>query len=238
MTEGAVRSGATGDRDVAAVVVAGGSARRFGGVVPKQFLELAGRPVWRRSVDAFLAHPQVREVVLVHPEGWEAGGVPDGLRLVIGGDSRFASMARGVQAARSSTYVAVHDAARPLVTNVELNAVFAAARDVGAAVLARPVTGTTRYARAGRLAETVDRTSLHEMQTPQVARRDWLTDAIRRVTDVAAMTDEAAVLQAAGYPVAVAEGSLRNLKITTPDDFAIAAALLSASTADVRRDGD
>ena len=226
----------------AAVIVAGGRGRRFGGGTPKQCLDLAGRPVWRRSVDCFLGRPDVSQVVLVRPHGETFGDDVEGLDCVTGGDSRVASVFAGVDAVTDAPFAAVHDAARPLVKADEIDRLFAAAAEHGAAVPGHPVASTLRRALRGEARETVDRERLFEMQTPQVARVDWLREAAAffRIFDdpegdvSGVFTDEGELLMRYGTPVHVVTTSAENFKITTPEDLDLARAVWAARHPDGR----
>jgi 2-C-methyl-D-erythritol 4-phosphate cytidylyltransferase len=125
-------------------------------------------------------------------------------------------------------FVAIHDAARPCLANEWIDAVFAAAQQSGAAILATPVVSTLKRVGANRvIQETVDRQNLWEAQTPQVFRRDLLLQAYAQ-TGISAATDDAELVQRLGHPVAIVPGSPINLKITTRDDLRFAAYALKA----------
>ena len=215
------------------VIVAAGSGLRFGDT-GKALVPLAGRPLLDWSLSLFAELPETREIVVVagkHTlEGCEA--LCSELRttrasIVLGGETRADSMRAGLAALGADvTHVAVHDAARPLVTAALVQRVIAAAVAAGAAVPAVPVSDTLHAASPdGTIASTPDRTDLRAAQTPQVARRDWLEVASRlSVTS----TDEGGLLDAAGYPVALVDGEPGNLKITWPEDLVLAEALLAA----------
>ena len=212
-----------------AVVLAGGSGTRFGGDTPKQFLSLEGRLIWRRSCDLFLHHGRIAHTVLVLPAGRTEGVSVSGLLTAAGGKTRTRSAENGVRALPEDvTHVAVHDAARPLADAALLDALIDAAAEHGAAVPVCPVASTVRYVREGRLSKAVERDGLHEMQTPQVARRDWLLEAM---AGDAEDTDEAGLLMAAGRSVAAVPAPRRNFKVTTPEDLRTAAALLRGGEA-------
>ena len=223
------------DPTVAVVLPAAGRGARLGGPVRKAHAELCGVPLWRRSLDAFLPLACVKRVVLVVAAGEverfaaENRGAIDGdrVRVVGGGAERADSVANGVAAAGDADLIAVHDAARPLVERAEIEAVFAAAAEHGAALLAAPIASTVKRVRDGFVAETVPRADLWAAQTPQVARADLMRRAYAERGDEPA-TDEAALLERLGVPVRVVPGSARNFKITTPADFALAEALLGA----------
>jgi 2-C-methyl-D-erythritol 4-phosphate cytidylyltransferase len=218
-----------------AVIVAAGSGVRYGDA-DKVLADLAGRPVIEYSLRLFALVPGMQQIVLVAAEHTRARclALVDSLGLdqtVVrtGGATRRDSVAAGLAAlTRAIGLVAVHDAARPLATLDLVERVVQAARDRGAAAPALPVSDTIHIARDAVLDGTVDRTHLRAAQTPQVARRDWLEQALARA---GAVTDEAGALHAAGFPVTLVEGEAGNLKITWPRDLVIAEALLAAREA-------
>jgi len=239
-----------------ALIVAGGSGRRMGGAVPKQFLELAGKPVLLHTLAAFLQYqnpmgPFAKIFVALPPDHirpWQqnlrhafigelADRAAQTLQLVSGGASRTLSVWNGLQAAehfaaqnedKEPTLIAIHDGVRPFVTNQMLDDSLRAARIHGAAVCCVPVKSTMRR-RVGRGSETVDRTQYYHVQTPQTFRLDWLTAAYRAqgLQPGAVFTDDAAVAEAAGHAVHLVEGAYDNLKITTPDDLWVAERILA-----------
>jgi 2-C-methyl-D-erythritol 4-phosphate cytidylyltransferase len=150
---------------------------------------------------------------------------------VAGGSERWESVGNALaEMASEAEYVAVHDAVRPCVTTDLIDSVFASARTHGAALLACRLTETVkRVDDRFRVGETVDRQGLWLAQTPQAFRRDWLTDAYARRADFGReITDDAQLVEAAGHPVHVVEGSPTNIKITTKDDLALTAAILTS----------
>ncbi|HEX5165970.1 MAG TPA: 2-C-methyl-D-erythritol 4-phosphate cytidylyltransferase [Thermomicrobiales bacterium] len=215
------------------VIVAAGSGVRFGDA-GKALASLAGRPLLSWSLALFDSLPETHEIVVVagsHTlDSCTALLTTASLAhvtVVEGGATRTASMLAGLAALSDQvSHVAVHDAARPLVTVALAQRVIAAAVATGAAVPVIPVRDTLHVVSAeGRIAATPDRATLRAAQTPQVARRDWLLAAGR---SAAGSTDEGGMLHAAGYPVALVEGDPDNLKITWPQDLALAEALLAA----------
>ena len=211
-----------------AIVVAAGTSTRFGGVVPKQFLDLAGRSVAARAVAALASCAGVDGVVLVAPPH-EIGGnrhralseLPGVVAVVPGGATRMASSLAGVEAAGDAEFVLVHDAARPFLAPALVAAVLEAAKRHGAAAPAVPARDTIkRDDGSGFVAETLDRSALRMAQTPQGARRDWMLEALRlAVAGGVEVTDEAQALERAGRRVALVAGDPRNMKITTPADW-------------------
>jgi 2-C-methyl-D-erythritol 4-phosphate cytidylyltransferase len=207
---------------VVGIVPAGGSGERLGAERPKAFVVLAGKTLLERSLEAL--GPACDRVVVAVPPGYEDG--PD---RVPGGRSRSASVRNALAAAPEAEVVVVHDAARPLVTRelVE-HCVGALEPGLDAAIAAAPVTDTVKEASPdGRVLRTLDRAALWAIQTPQAFR----ADVLRRALDVdeetlAAATDDASLVEAAGGAVRVVEAPPENLKITRPADLELAEALL------------
>jgi 2-C-methyl-D-erythritol 4-phosphate cytidylyltransferase len=219
----------------AVILPAAGKSSRFGDARRKKpFMELRGRPVWVRAVEVFLNRDDVvQTLVVLNPddvegfkEKFRANLAFLNLELVHGGAERADSVQNALARVRSDVdFVAIHDAARPLIARPWIDKVFAAAQQCGAAILALPVTSTLKRVDGARhIADTVSREGLWAAQTPQVARRDWLLEAFAKRNGFPA-TDEAQLLERAGKPVAVVEGSPLNLKITTQEDFRMAEAL-------------
>ena len=194
--------------------------------------ELAGVPVLRRALEAFLAAESIAEVVVVCPEErWEllGGNFSKPVKRVDGGENRQDSVVAGLAAlSLESNFVAVHDGARPLVLPEDIDRCVAVAEQNSAAALARRVTETLKRSDALDFStEGVSRELLWFMETPQVFEIPVLVDAY---ADVAAkgltVTDEVSVMEAAGVRVKFVESTRPNLKITTPADLALAEALL------------
>ena len=207
------------------IVVAGGSGTRFGG--PKQFLSLGGRRVVDRAVEA--ARAASDGVVLVVPAGAPVEPDPAGAApvdaVVAGGSTRSASVRAGLAVVPADAdVVVVHDAARPLA-HVSLfeRAVAAVAAGADAAVCAVPVTDTIKRVSGTSVVETLDRSALVAVQTPQAFRAEALRRAHGGEPDA---TDDAGLVEAAGGRVVVVDGDRRNVKITDPADLAVAEALL------------
>jgi len=225
---------------VDAVIVAAGSSARMAGV-DKLRATMLGRPVLAWTVDAIASASCVRRVVLVTApsdvaalarEDWVRDS---GAQVVAGGARRQESVAAGV-AATDAPVVLVHDGARPLVTPGLVDAVASAAVATGAAIPIMPVAETLKRSAGGLVGETVDRSGLAAAQTPQAARRALLERAwsLFPPTGPREFTDEAALLEAAGIPVASVPGDAANLKVTVPEDLPRAAAILAARLAAAR----
>lgn len=218
----------------AAVIVAGGSSSRMGGV-DKQFARLRGVPVLALSALSYERARSVDEIVIVTRAGMEnaveelcrAHGVTKLKCAVAGGETRQASVLCGLSAVSGDiTLAAVHDGARPLVETAHIEGVIHAARQYGAAVLAAPARDTVKLADDGFVASTPDRERVFLAQTPQAFYLPWYLEAVK-VGGAASFTDDSALLENAGFPVKIVPGDSRNIKLTTPEDFLIAEALFT-----------
>ncbi|MBA7670438.1 2-C-methyl-D-erythritol 4-phosphate cytidylyltransferase [subsurface metagenome] len=213
---------------VAAIIVAAGESRRMGGV-DKAFALLGGKPVLSRAVDAFQRCGSVQQVVLVVNEqnlercrqlvaesGWSkvTGVCP-------GGERRQDSVAAGLSHLSHCDWVIIHDGARPLVTVDLIEHGLEAARETGAAVAAVPVTDTIKVAGDDRIVhQTPPRRNLWAVQTPQVFRFGIIAEAYRQAKGE--VTDDASLVEQLGYKVKLYMGSYANIKVTAPDDLALA----------------
>ncbi|MBF5096144.1 bifunctional 2-C-methyl-D-erythritol 4-phosphate cytidylyltransferase/2-C-methyl-D-erythritol 2,4-cyclodiphosphate synthase [Azospirillum sp. INR13] len=224
-----------------ALIVAGGSGQRFGAERPKQYLDLAGKPVLRRTVEAFLGHPQVGGVRVVIDPAWRdaydaavAGlGLPD---PVAGGPSRQESVRNGLEALAADgppDLVLIHDAARPLIDAATIGAVIAALDDQPGAIAAVPVADTLKRGNDGTIGATVDREGLWRAQTPQGFRFPAILQAHRAAAGLS-LTDDAAVAERAGLAVALVPSKEDNFKVTTPDDLTRATRAIMSSLWDIR----
>ena len=215
------------------LIVAGGRGTRMGGPQPKQFLELAGRPVLMHTLEAFDRWDASARLIVVLPEDqidtWkrlcEAHVFGRIHRVVAGGETRFHSVRNGLGAVASNGLIAVHDGVRPLVAPSVIAACFAAAADGGAAVPVVPVVESVREVDADGGSRPVDRTRLRVVQTPQVFRADVLRAAYCLPYDPR-FTDDASVVEASGVAVRLVPGNRENIKLTTPMDLALAEVLM------------
>jgi 2-C-methyl-D-erythritol 4-phosphate cytidylyltransferase len=224
-----------------AVIAAAGSGERLGAGGPKAFVELGGRALLEWSVDAFERAESVGPIIVTVPAGHE-GSVREGTVAVAGGATRSESVAAGLEQVETEV-VAVHDAARPLVTAElidELVTKLLGRPDAAAVIAAAPLTDTVKRAREPRpakgefprggptVAQTVSRDHLWAAQTPQVFRTEVLREALS--TDpqrIATATDDAMLVEKAGGKVLLHPSSPENLKVTTPLDLRIAELLTS-----------
>lgn len=217
------------------VLPAAGSGSRFGGPTAKQLLSLAGIPVLRRSLDAFAG--LVSEAIIptsaaIRDEVAAAlAGAPIPLRIIAGGATRQASVHAGLLASDAACdVVLVHDAVRPLVPRQCIADCLRALETNVAALVAIPCPDTVKRADSARsVAETVPRDDLWLAQTPQGFRRaEGLAAFARAAAEGWTCSDDAQVMERAGHRVALVTGDRCNLKLTTPDDWAMAEALIRA----------
>ncbi|MEC7237236.1 MAG: 2-C-methyl-D-erythritol 4-phosphate cytidylyltransferase [Pseudomonadota bacterium] len=218
-----------------AIIVAAGGGARMGGGLEKQFRDFGGRPVLAYSVDAFLRHTATRRVVVVVAEGrrraaQEALGQlagDDRVEITTGGDRRQDSVRAGLAAADSEAgLVAIHDAARPLLSQQMISTlVHAMTDDVQAALPVLPVVDTLKTLAGTRVESTTSRTNLGRAQTPQIFRRDHLLALYGAHDPAAEITDDIQLVETDGGQVAAVPGDERLWKLTTPRDFDILAAL-------------
>jgi 2-C-methyl-D-erythritol 4-phosphate cytidylyltransferase len=226
-------------QDTIAIVAAGGSGSRVRAPRPKQFLDLAGKPLLAHTVARFVQSPDVGSVVVVLPrEDFERHAqlmtrwIPpgDNLKIVSGGDSRQDSVWRGISTIPGSFegYVLVHDGARPLVSQETIRNVVAAAKRFGGAIAGLPVTETLKEvgpdpSNAAVIVATVDRRLYYHAQTPQCFRHRTLRTALEQARAAGFLgTDEAQLVERLGEKVYLVPGSVRNIKVTTREHLALA----------------
>jgi len=230
---------------VAAVIVAAGRGERAGGGVPKQYRDIAGEPMIRPTLRAFLHHAGVGLVQPVINGADEdtfraaTAGLEKLSAPVAGGATRQASVRAGLEAlaARAPALVLIHDAARPFLTHALIDRAIAAGNATGAAVPGIAVADTVKQIDAASVVtETLDRSSLRIVQTPQAFGFDLILKAHRRAAAAGlnSFTDDAALAEWAGQRVGVFEGESGNVKVTTNEDFARAELAHLAALADIR----
>jgi 2-C-methyl-D-erythritol 4-phosphate cytidylyltransferase / 2-C-methyl-D-erythritol 2,4-cyclodiphosphate synthase len=230
---------------VVAIVVAGGRGERAGGDMPKQYRDLAGEPMIRPTLRAFLNHAQVALVQpVIHRDDQDLyrAATADLTKLappVGGGATRQASVRAGLEAlaARAPDLVLIHDAARPFLTGALIDRAIGAGMATGAAVPGLAIADTVKAIDADfRVAETLDRSRLRIVQTPQVFAFDLILKAHRRAAEAGLenFTDDAALAEWAGHRVSVFEGETGNVKVTANEDFARAEIAHLASLSDIR----
>ena len=217
---------------VGAIIVAAGESRRMGGL-DKVFAPLGGRPVLARVLDAFDSCPSIDQVVVVVSEknlarcrkliAEEKRSKP--IEVCAGGRRRQDSVAAGLTKLKGCDWVIIHDCARPLVTRDFIERGLREARETGAAVAAVPVTDTIKITDDdGIVLKTPARQNLWAVQTPQVFRFDIIARAYEQAKGE--VTDDASLVERLGYKVKLYLGAYDNIKITNPDDLALAEVLL------------
>lgn len=218
------------------IIPAAGRGTRIGGSTPKQYLDVAGESILLRTLRQVQACPDVDAIVVATGEGEvqtvleiaERGGVTKIAHVVIGGDERQDSVARALEAIRpeGAGVVAVHDAVRPFATPALFSAVIRRARETGAAIAAQFIADTVKQIDGDRIVGTIDRTRVVLAQTPQAFRYGILKSSLdAAIREGWKGTDEAAVVERAGYPVSVIDGSPFNIKVTRPEDLSFAEAI-------------
>jgi 2-C-methyl-D-erythritol 4-phosphate cytidylyltransferase/2-C-methyl-D-erythritol 2,4-cyclodiphosphate synthase len=223
-----------------ALVLAAGRGTRFGGTLPKQYLPLGGSSVLRHAVSAFIANPRITGIQLaIRPEDrGEYDAALAGLDLlppVAGGAERQDSVLLGLEALAplGPDRVLIHDGARPFPEAAMIDRVIDALDRAPAAIPGLPLGDTIKRVAGETITETVDRSGLWRVQTPQGFHFDAILTAHRAAAGKA-LTDDAAVAEAAGIAPLIVAGSDANLKVTTADDLAAAERLLAARQGDVR----
>jgi 2-C-methyl-D-erythritol 4-phosphate cytidylyltransferase len=217
---------------VAAIIVAAGDSQRMEGI-DKMFAPLGGRPVLARVIDTFQNCKKIDQIIvvmsskniepcrrLVAAEAWDK--VRD---ICLGGKQRQDSVAEGLKRLKYGEWVVIHDGARPLVTVDLIERGLEAAKETGAAVAAVPVTDTIKFVKDDEIVrQTLPRQNLRAVQTPQVFRIDIIKNTYQHV--FGDVTDDATLVEKAGYKVKLYMGSYDNIKITRPEDLAVAEVLL------------
>lgn len=223
-----------------AIIVAGGTGNRMQGDIPKQFTLLNGKPVIMYSIEAFFTHnPLVQIILVIHPQYlslWEKLAkeykISAPLLVVAGGKTRFDSVKNGLKLITEDGLVAVHDAARPVINAGFIRNLFSDASIFGSAIPVVPINDTIRMIDGGT-SHPQDRTFLRAIQTPQVFKVSELQRAYMQPYEPI-FTDDGSVMESAGFPVHLAEGRRGNIKITHPEDIAVAEVLMKNLTTEGR----
>ena len=222
--------------DLYVVIVAGGSGKRMGMDTPKQFMELAGKPVLMHTIERFRQFNGTIEIITVLPENqlryWTelqkkySFDVPH--TLVKGGAHRFISVKNGLKFVNAPGLVAIHDGVRPLVRLETIQRCFDAATEHGNAIPVISPADSLRLLKDGNNIP-VSRMNVKQVQTPQVFDAEIIKKAYQQEYDTA-FTDDATVIEKAGHKVIMVEGNRENIKITNPEDLFIAQTLLAFIT--------
>ena len=221
----------------AAVLPAGGLGKRMGGNIPKQFMVLGGKPVYRYCLETFLSMDEIAEVVMAVPADWkdhfekEIFGdnaselIRAKMKIVVGGAERWQSVENGVKALTSKAeFVLVHDVARPFISKEIIRDVCETLVTKGSCLVAKPAVDTIKIAKDGCVQQTIDRNTVWMAQTPQAASIALLKKLYGRIAAEPlnfTPTDEASILEYFGESVYIVKGNNLNDKLTTPEDFEI-----------------
>lgn len=208
------------------ILLAGGSGQRMGMSTPKQFLSLAGKPIALHSFEVLLSHPAIEGLVVVCAEEYRHlfQGEKE-IHFAPPGYERCLSVKSGLQMIPQQTsYLCIHDAARPFITKEMIDNSYAAAKEHGAAAIGIPVKATIKVCDEKKnILHQPDRSTLWEMQTPQILRRDIMEAGFQKIEqDNMLITDDVALAELLGYKAQVVSGCYKNIKITTPEDLDIA----------------
>lgn len=218
-----------------AIIVAAGSGTRFGSQTPKQFLEIVGKPLIFHTLDKFEDCSSIDEIILVLSENETENfqklaqnyQITKLKKIVAGGKTRAESVFNGLQSVgKDCQIVAVHDGARPLVSTEEISQTIDKARETGAACLVAKVTDTIKEIVDDKIIGTIDRTKLRRALTPQTFRLEILKKAFANADLTESATDECFLVEKLAFEIAIVEGSAKNIKITTREDFILAESLL------------
>jgi 2-C-methyl-D-erythritol 4-phosphate cytidylyltransferase len=219
--------------ETSVIIVAGGRGLRMGRDIPKQFIQIGGRPVLMHTIERFYGFDETMEIILVLPEDqfpyWQALCRKVDFRiehlLVEGGGTRYQSVKNGL-AKVTGNLVAVHDGVRPFVNNETIERCFHAAQKFGAVIPVMEMVDSIRKVKGDR-SQMRPRYDYRTIQTPQVFRTSTLKKAYQ-MPFRPDFTDDASVVEAAGYDITLVEGNSENIKITSPFDLVVAEAILKS----------
>ena len=216
------------------IITAGGSGTRMGAAVPKQMLEIEGKPILRYTIEKFLSLPFEVKMILVMnkdaKESWKEYCRQSDFRfnhiLVDGGITRFHSVKNGLKYVPSGAVVAVHDGVRPFISKAKLEEIYNLAEENGATIPCMKSIESMRMVDENGSYVYVDRDKYYSIQTPQIFKSDILLKSYEQPFSVE-FTDDASVVEKSGFPLHFCEGTRYNIKITTPEDMGMAKAIIS-----------
>ena len=217
---------------VSVIIAAGGKGTRMGADINKVYLKLSGKEILVHTIEAFQQNKNVDEVIVVTGECdiekcktlAQKHNLTKVSAIVCGGDTRQKSVYNGIIASKCDI-VAIHDGARALISQEEINAVIADCKKYGAAALGVKVKDTLKASDDGFISKTVDRSNMYAIHTPQVFAREDIIKAHQAAQNLHA-TDDCGLAENIGIRIKITEGSYNNIKITTPEDMIMAEAIL------------
>lgn len=228
------------------LIPAAGAGRRMGGSINKQYLELAGKPILAHTLTLFENHPRIENIYLIVPPDdisycqqqiIDRYGFIKVKRIVAGGTERQDSVRNGLDTlaedglAQPHRPILIHDGARPLFDCKRLSTLIDIVCQTGACIIGVPVKDTIKEVENNQITGSPDRSRLWQAQTPQGFHYQLIREAFDQAADDGSTaTDDASLVERLGHPVQILEGDYRNIKVTTPEDILIAAALLGGST--------
>ncbi len=228
------------------LIPAAGAGRRMGGSINKQYLELAGKPILAHTLTLFENHPRIENIYLIVPPDdisycqqqiIDRYGFSKVKRIVAGGTERQDSVRNGLDTlaedglAQPHRPILIHDGARPLFDCKRLSTLIDIVCQTGACIIGVPVKDTIKEVENNQITGSPDRSRLWQAQTPQGFHYQLIREAFDQAADDGSTaTDDASLVERLGHPVQILEGDYRNIKVTTPEDILIAAALLGGST--------
>ncbi len=217
----------------AVVIVAGGSGKRMGRDIPKQYLDLQGNPMIIHTLEKFLQFDPGIKVVLVmasgHRKFWDVISISydhgSGIVVAPGGETRYESVKNGLQYIEDGLIVGIHDAVRPFVSPETIARCYAAAGETGSGIPVMEMDESVRMIQSSNRSVHMDRLKLRRVQTPQVFKSELIKEAYRQPFDPA-FTDDASVFESLHMNITLVEGNRENIKITTPTDMQLASVII------------
>lgn len=224
------------------IIVAGGSGKRMGTELPKQFLPLAGKPMLMHTIEAFYNTKDKIEIIVILPSEhiglWKNMCVTHNFsvkhNVTEGGEERFYSVKNGLAKVIGDSLVAIHDGARPLVDSKTINKAFALAQTTGAVIPVTAPSESVRVLHEDGESMHLDRNKVRMVQTPQVFSAKILREAYQQPFSTV-FTDDASIVESAGFRVSLIDGCTKNIKITDPQDMVLAETLLQLKNHGTKR---
>jgi len=219
-------------KNITAIIAAGGSGKRIGENIPKQFLLLKGREIIRWPIETFIKSGFFHEIIIPAPEEYIEYiekiiyDYKDDIiiKVVKGGKTRAESVKNAFDISDHKTeWILIHDAARPFVSIHDLKALFLFLSDKEAVIFAKKATETVKFTEENKIKKTIDRNNIYLAQTPQIFKKSILMDAYKKISNnFINFTDEASLIEKTGLNIYIFDGKSYNIKITLPEDLKFA----------------